>query len=345
MTKKNPGDIYLSVVLVTHNNLTLLRNTLSSLIPALRKLNHPTEIIIIDNASSDGTPIFLEEFKKVYSKELLINIIRNKINNHSYAVNLGVKIAKGKYLLKIDDDVYLHEDAIIEALNVLESDNKIGSVQGIWINWNDSKIGYIHEIDTLLNFRRIPVLINKIQKHYVEVPFPIIFFVIFRKDILNSQFMLDPWYHVAYDEVDFGFRLLVLGYRNVIATRALVKHKGPAKRTPDKYFYYEFRNRIVTIFAHFPLFKAIKSVTLYITSFYGASIIRVFIFRDAVAARCIIKSLIATKDLIMNFGYIIQKRRYIKTLYSDKSLDIYQILKPPFLSLGILRPYSKLSKP
>ncbi|MCC6004035.1 MAG: glycosyltransferase [Thermofilum sp.] len=341
--KNNSETIYLSIILVTHNNLSLLKTTLFSLINALRKLKQPIELIIIDNASTDETPIFLKQFKKIYDKDFPIIIIYNKINNHSYAVNLGVKIAKGKYILKIDDDIDIHEDAIVEALKIIENSGKIGSVQALWIKWDDSRIGYIHECDTMLNFRRIPVLVNKISEKYVEVPFPIIFFVIFRKDILNSQLMLDPWYHIAYDEVDFGFRLLELGYRNVIATRSLVRHKGPAKRTPDKYFYYEFRNRLATIVSHFPLFKALEAITLYVVSFLFVSTIRVIIFKDASAARCVIKSLVATKDLIINIKYLIQKRRCIKNLYCDRSINIYDILKPPFLSFSSLRPLTKMS--
>ncbi|MCR6623608.1 MAG: glycosyltransferase [archaeon YNP-LCB-024-027] len=335
---------YLSVILVTHNNAELLKKTLYSLIRALYKLQRSTEIIIIDNASSDETPVFLDQFKQTYSKDFLIKVIHNKINNHSYAVNLGTSIARGKYILKIDDDIIIHENAIIEALKVIENDEKIGSVQALWIEWRDSRIGYLHEADIMLNFQRKPILVDKIQEQYIEVPFPIIFFVIFKRNVLGTPIILDPWYHIAYDEVDFGFKLNAIGLKNVIATRSLVKHKGPAKRTPDKYFYYEFRNRIATIICHFPLFLLIKSVLFYIITFITVSMIRMFIFNDVISARCLLKSLFASKDILTNIGYLIQKRKYIRnlySLYSEKSLNIFRLLKPPYLSVGYIRRVSK----
>jgi len=333
--------VYLSIVLVTHNNLSLLKKTLSSLIRAIYKLQHSTEIIIIDNASSDETPIFLDQFKQTCSKNFLVKIVHNRVNSHSYAVNLGVNMARGKYILKIDDDIIIHENAVVEALKVIESDEKIGSVQALWVDWKDSRIGYLHEVDIMLSFQRKPVLVERVQEEYVEVPFPIIFFVIFKRNVLGTSTILDPWYHVAYDEVDFGFKLNAIGLKNVVATRSLVKHKGPAKRTPDKYFYYEFRNRIATIIGHFPLFLLIKSILFYTVTFIAVSIIRVFIFNDVFSARCLLKSLFALKDIFANLRYLLHKRKCTRNLYSGKSLNIFRLLKPPYLSISYLKRTSK----
>lgn len=87
-----------SIVIATYNRLDLLKRAIAS---ALNQ-THPSEIIVVDNASTDGT--------EAYAKSLgdRITYCRNATNaQHAGAVNVGVQAATGDWVKFIDDDDYL----------------------------------------------------------------------------------------------------------------------------------------------------------------------------------------------------------------------------------------------
>jgi GT2 family glycosyltransferase len=94
----------ISVVIVTYNGKKFIRKNLESLylqtLPA-------KEIIIVDNASSDGSIDEVEqEFKKV-------KVIRNRRNYHyAKAVNIGVEAASNNLVIILNQDIVLDKNFI-----------------------------------------------------------------------------------------------------------------------------------------------------------------------------------------------------------------------------------------
>ena len=88
----------ISIVVLNYNGLKYLQRT----IPALLKIDYPAyEIIIVDNASSDKSINFLENFEG-------IKIVRNKKNyGCCKGKNIGIKKATGEYILLLDNDILL----------------------------------------------------------------------------------------------------------------------------------------------------------------------------------------------------------------------------------------------
>lgn len=90
----------ISIVLATHNGMATLRLTLE----ALRRLDLTAgadEIIAVDNASTDGTPAVLEEYRHLLPLTVLSEPRRGK----SFALNLALDAAQGDLVVFIDDDV------------------------------------------------------------------------------------------------------------------------------------------------------------------------------------------------------------------------------------------------
>ncbi|NJN03808.1 MAG: glycosyltransferase family 2 protein [Leptolyngbyaceae cyanobacterium SL_1_1] len=92
-----------SIVITTYNRLELLKRAIAS---ALAQ-TVPCEVIVVDNASSDDT--------QVYVKSLGDRVCyrRNPTNlNHAGAVNVGVDLATGDWIKFVDDDDYLAAECI-----------------------------------------------------------------------------------------------------------------------------------------------------------------------------------------------------------------------------------------
>ena len=83
-----------SIIIVTYNTLKMTNNCLESIIEYTQGINY--EIILVDNASKDGSKDFFE-------KDLRIHYIYSESNlGFGRANNLGAKVAKGKYLFLLN---------------------------------------------------------------------------------------------------------------------------------------------------------------------------------------------------------------------------------------------------
>ncbi|WNH09632.1 glycosyltransferase family 2 protein [Thalassobellus suaedae] len=113
-----------SIIFVNYNTRALTIDALKSVYAHSKTLN--LEIIVVDNASQDTS---VEAIKKEFPKVILIE---NKINiGFGRANNLGMKIAKGKYLFLLNTDTYLLNNAIEVLFGFMElSKNKDVAVVG-----------------------------------------------------------------------------------------------------------------------------------------------------------------------------------------------------------------------
>lgn len=100
-----PKRIPISVIVCAKNEEENVKN----FIPLLADQDYPQfEIVLIDDASSDGTLDVLEEYEKKYPNIKLVKVENNEAfwGNKKFALTLGIKAAKYEYLLFTDADCY-----------------------------------------------------------------------------------------------------------------------------------------------------------------------------------------------------------------------------------------------
>jgi len=119
----------ISIIIPTHNRRQLLEETLESV--KSQNINN-WECIVIDDASSDDTWVYLQDLndKRFKCFHFAESQERSRARNH------GLKHARGKYVLFLDDDDLLLEDTLQLHFNGLESNPhafcSIGSSQLFW---------------------------------------------------------------------------------------------------------------------------------------------------------------------------------------------------------------------
>ncbi len=92
------------------------------------------EVLVIDNSSSDKTVETVEKVEKVKK----FRLIKNKRNlGFAAGHNQGIKESKGEYILCLNQDVVLEKNFVMQVVEVLEKDKKIGAVQGKLLRQND----------------------------------------------------------------------------------------------------------------------------------------------------------------------------------------------------------------
>jgi len=111
-----------SVIIVNYNTFDLTENCIRS-IYSRTKLSF--EIILIDNASDQCNP---NNFKQLFPE---IKLIVNPSNiGFSKACNLGILNATGKYILLLNSDTELQNNAIDLAYEIIAADHSIGVLSG-----------------------------------------------------------------------------------------------------------------------------------------------------------------------------------------------------------------------
>ena len=111
----------LSIIIVNYNQKEWLKKCLKKIEEA--KICLPYEIIIIDNASADGS----KEFLSLLSDNLQL-IANTKNLGYGKAVNQGIKKAKGDYLLIINPDVLISHGSVERLVEFLENHKEVGIV-------------------------------------------------------------------------------------------------------------------------------------------------------------------------------------------------------------------------
>lgn len=116
----------LSIIILSYNTRDITDQCLKRLQVSMdrcqKKIKNQIEVIVLDNASSDGS---VEMIKKKYSG---IKLIESKENTgYSKGNNIGFKEAKFPVVLFLNSDVYVEEDSLEEALRFLgEEVNVLG---------------------------------------------------------------------------------------------------------------------------------------------------------------------------------------------------------------------------
>jgi len=113
----------ISVIIVNYNGKKLLENCLESL---FKTDYNNFEVILVDNNSTDGS---MEFVTKNYPKIIVIKLDSNK--GFAEPNNIGAKIAKGEYLLFLNNDTVTTTNFISEMIKVLEKDEKIAICQSL----------------------------------------------------------------------------------------------------------------------------------------------------------------------------------------------------------------------
>lgn len=276
---KNPCEFKKDKIISTNslflNNFTFEEEPLVSIIILNRNgLNHMKclfkdfkqntnysnyEIIVVDNASCDESVEYLYSLKK----ELPIKIIENNKNlSFSKANNEAVKIAKGEYLVLLNNDMEPTFGWLNEMMGTMLIEDKIGAVGAKLIfpyypdMENQSKSFSIQHAGVKFREEISPyvygpyhenmfstLIFNKEVNQKKEVIANTAAAILIPKDLYLNLRGLDERFVYGYEDVDFAFKLYQEGYKSIYCPQALLFHHESATRQKnDKVNQLNFEN-------------------------------------------------------------------------------------------------------
>lgn len=120
-----------SVVICTYNREEILAVSLDNLLHQA-DLQHVDEVIVIDNASTDGTANAIRNLATTHSK---VKYIYEPMSGLSYARNRGGKEAKSKYVFYLDDDALADTNTFSLAFQNITEHPHIKALGGVYVPW------------------------------------------------------------------------------------------------------------------------------------------------------------------------------------------------------------------
>lgn len=224
-----------SVIIPSKDN----RNVLEQCIKSIREKTDYTnyEIIVVDNGSFETNRLEIEDLSRTYGFRYICEPMDF---NFSAMCNIGVKAANGKYLLLLNDDIEVLEGGYMRRMAGQASVAGVGAV-GAKLWYPDSlqiqhagitnlAIGPAHKLTGMEDDKMYYDGKNYFTCNYLALTGACL---MIKKEIYDKLGGLDETMPVAYNDVEFCFRLRKNGYRNVLRNDAVLFHHESLSRGPD----------------------------------------------------------------------------------------------------------------
>jgi GT2 family glycosyltransferase len=241
---------FVSIVIVNYNGLNLLKKCLSSL-SEIDFLNY--EIILVDNNSTDDT---IQYITKMYPQIIVIKLEKNK--GFAEPNNIASKIAKGEYLLFLNNDTIVTKNFLTELLNSINKNKQIGICQSLLLkldNSIDSSGDFIDELGVVYNSKTSVTTDREISSARGAS-------MLIRKEIFNELKGFDEKFFVSFEDVDLGWRTWIKGYKVVLSTKSIVYHLGgqTTNKIKSDIAFHGFKNQLSMKITNFESILSVKKM-------------------------------------------------------------------------------------
>lgn len=274
----------LSVIIVNYN----VRHFLEQCLISARKAaaGRSIEIIVVDNHSLDGS---VEMLKERFSD---IRLIESKTNlGFSKGNNLGIREAKGKFVLLLNPDTLVEEDTFDKVISFMNQHPEAG---GLGVKMIDGKGRFLPESKRglptpLVAFYKMFGLARLFPRSKVFGKYHLGFldnnkthevdilsgaFMMLRKEVLDKIGLLDETFFMYGEDIDLSYRITQAGYKNYYYPETQIIHyKGEStKKTSINYVFIFYKAMVIFAQKHFSrnnamIFGMLINMAIYFRAF------------------------------------------------------------------------------
>ena len=228
------------------------------------------EVIVVDNASKqDEASIISERFP-------LVIVIRSNQNlGFAGGNNLGIKEAKGKYILLINNDTYFKDFNIDSIIKRLESSDKIGIVcPKLRFAWGNNPIQFAGYTPlTSITVRNLAIGFGEEDHGQYDTAHPTPYAhgaaMLIKREALEKVGLMPECFFLYYEEIDWSMMFTRNGYEIWFDPACTVFHKESqttGQNSPLR-TYYITRNRLLLVKRNY------KGINKYLSYIYLIGIV------------------------------------------------------------------------
>lgn len=223
-----------SVIIVNYNTYALTSACIQSIIDYTEGISY--EIIVVDNASTDGSKEKLEVDRRIRY------IYSEKNGGFGYGNNIGMKAASGNFLFLLNSDTLLLNNAIGEFFNYATSHNP-KTIYGCYLQGNDGTYRdsfFFFPAFTIKDFIKRIVKPYNYQPDYTnrEVECICGADMFIPRQAVDEAGMFDENIFLYGEEGELQYRMMKKGYRRMLIKSPQIVHlEGESSGNTARYKY------------------------------------------------------------------------------------------------------------
>lgn len=255
----------LSVIIVNYNVKYYLDQCIRSVLRAFEEMNTPAEIIVVDNHSADGSVDYLEQR---YPQKLfpMVRFVRSAHNlGFARANNIAIRQSRGEYVLLLNPDTIVGEDALKASVDFMDVHEDAGAVGVRMLGAQgrramESRRGLptpMVSFFKMLGFcNRWPHhrLFGKYYMGYLPWDEPSQIEVVsgaycmLRRKALDEVGLLDEDFFMYGEDIDLSYRVLKGGYYNYYLPVDILHYKGESTQKSSFRYVHVFYEAMLIFF-------------------------------------------------------------------------------------------------
>lgn len=226
----------ISTVILSYNSIEPIKRCLDDLIAALSNFEEESEIFIVDNGSKDGSVELIKQYEKTHKEsnpELIKPIFFEENTGTTFSRNAALKKSTGKYILVLDSDAYINQEAIKTLINYLENNNDVGmAVPRLLYRSGNFQLScdvfptLIHKFKRFLFLKKMESKPHPLQSasEPTNVDYAISACWMLTRAAVNKTGLFDEKIFYSPEDVDYCLRVWEQGYKITYIPSATVIH-------------------------------------------------------------------------------------------------------------------------
>ena len=252
-----------TVIIPNYNGIKYIGDCLDSLMGQTME----ADIIVVDNASDDGSPDIVRKYDEVKLIELSENF------GFCRAVNEGIAATKTRYLILLNNDTKATPTFVEELYKAIDAHPDTFSVASKMLQMNSpDKIDCAGDLYCALGWAfSLGKDMNRSRYDRESVVFSVCAgAAIYRKDMFEQIGYFDELHFSYLEDVDVGYRARIMGYVNRYTPKAVVYHAGSGT-TGSRYNPFKVRmaarNSWYVIYKNMPALQIIINLPFFLIGF------------------------------------------------------------------------------
>lgn len=255
-----------SVIIVNYNTKELTKNCIDSIVSQTKGVSY--EIILVDNASTDGSV-------EIFEKDNRVTFIKSDVNlGFGKANNLGYKCSHGKYVILLNSDTLLLNNAIKLFFDKMESvDDHVGCMGCLLQDAEGNRVHSYSDFPQIGNV--LAGIVWSKFKYFVQGKmnmddpkrrvinpsfFPVDFItgadLFIRRTTIEECGLFDPDFFMYYEDPEMEWRYAQKGYKRYIYDAPKIVHlEGKSFEMNNKKFLVKLKSNMLYLSKTRPRWK------------------------------------------------------------------------------------------